>query len=95
MSLLRLSVKHGTTLDEAKRRMEAGVQQAHSMLGALIQQTTWSEDRSRVKLIGPGAEVEMWVDAQEVHVTGNVPLLGPLLGGLKGMLQHTFQQRLK
>ena len=94
MSLLRLSVKHGTTIEEAKRRLEAGVQQAQSMLGVLLQQTTWSDDRQRVKLVGPGAEVEMWVDAQEVHVTGNVPFLGPLLGGLKGMLQHTFQQKL-
>jgi hypothetical protein len=38
----------------------------------------------------------MWVDAQEVHVSGDMPLLGrllsgPLTTGLKQIVQQTFQ----
>jgi hypothetical protein len=38
----------------------------------------------------------MWVDAQEVHVSGDMPLLGrllsgPLTAGLKQIVQQTFQ----
>lgn len=41
----------------------------------------------------------MEVDAQEVHVSGDLPLLGGLLGapvvtGLKQIVQQTFQKQL-
>jgi hypothetical protein len=38
-------------------------------------------DRNRVKLEGAGFWIEMWVDALAVHVTGDAPILGRLLGG--------------
>jgi len=34
-----------------------------------------------VKLEGAGVRVEMWVDAQNAHATGDIPILGQLLGG--------------
>jgi hypothetical protein len=41
----------------------------------------------------------MWVDSQAVHATGDVPILGGLLGsslgaGLKQIVQQTFQKKL-
>jgi hypothetical protein len=41
----------------------------------------------------------MWVDAQAVHATGDIPILGGLLGsslaeGLKQIVQQTFQKKL-
>ena len=41
----------------------------------------------------------MWVDAQDVHATGDIPMLAGLLGGqlgagLKQILQQTFQKKL-
>ena len=41
----------------------------------------------------------MWVDAQTVHVTADMPILGGLLGGqvastLKQIVQQTFQKQL-
>jgi hypothetical protein len=52
-----------------------------------------------VKLDGVGFWVEMWVDADAVHVTGgDIPILGGLLGsqlasGLKQIVQQTFQKK--
>jgi hypothetical protein len=48
---------------------------------------------------GLGFWVEMWVDSQAVHATGDVPILGGLLGsslgtGLKQIVQQTFQKKL-
>ena len=60
----------------------------------------WAADRNRVKLEGAGVRVEMWVDAQNVHATGDIPILGELLGGplasgLKQIVQQAFQKKLR
>ena len=99
MPLINLSVKHGRTLEEARSQLETAVQRVHSQFGALIRQVRWSVDRSQVHLDGMGFCVEMWVDAYEVHVSGDLPLLGALLGsplaaGLKQIVQQTFRKRL-
>ena len=99
MSLIKLSVKHGQSLEEARSRLEKAVHQVHNQFKSLVRQVTWSADRNQVRLDGVGFWVELWVDAQEVHVSGDIPLLGGLLGspvatGLKQILQQTFQKKL-
>ncbi|MEX0712960.1 MAG: polyhydroxyalkanoic acid system family protein [Pirellulales bacterium] len=99
MPLISLSVKHGRSLEEARLRLEETVAQALDRFGSLLERVEWSADRDRVKLFGPGVELEMRVDAQEVYVTGDMPFLSKLLGrplvaGLKGLLEQTFQKRL-
>jgi len=99
MPLIKLSLKHGRTLEEARSQLETAVHEVHSRCGALVQQVKWSADHSQVRLDGVGFWVEMWVDAQEVHVSGDLPLLGGLLGGpvatgLKQIVQQTFQKKL-
>jgi hypothetical protein len=99
MPLINLSVQHGRTLEEARSNLEAVVHKVHSQFRALVRQVAWSADRNRVRLDGLGFWVEMWVDAQEVHVSGDIPLLGGLLGssvatGLKQIVQQTFQKKL-
>jgi len=99
MSLINLSVKHGRSLEEARCHLEAAVHKVHSQFKALIQQVTWSADRTRVRLDGLGFWVEMWVDALEVHVSGDLPVLGRLLGSpmataLQRIVQQTFQKKL-
>jgi hypothetical protein len=52
-----------------------------------------------VRLEGAGARIDLWVDAREVHVTGDLPVLGALLGGplasgLKQIVQQTFGKQL-
>ena len=97
MPLINLSVKHGRTLEEARSQLETAVQRVHSQFGALIRQVRWSVDRSQVRLDGMEFWVEMWVDAYEVYVSGDLPLLDALLGsplvaGLKQIVQQTFQK---
>jgi Putative polyhydroxyalkanoic acid system protein (PHA_gran_rgn) len=99
MPLINLSVKHGRTMEEARSHLETAVHRVHSQFKALIRQVAWSVDRSRVRLDGVGFWVEMWVDAQEVHVSGDLPLLGRLLGSpmttaLQRIVQQTFQKKL-
>jgi hypothetical protein len=99
MPLITLSFKHGQTLEEARSQLETAVHEFQQRFGALIRHVEWSAERSRVRLDGPGFWVELWVDVQEVHVTGDIPLLGGLLGGplvteLKQIVQRTFQKQL-
>jgi hypothetical protein len=99
MSLINLSVKHGRTLDEARGRLEAAVTEVHRNFGSMIQRVDWAADRAGVRIDGSGFWVEMRVDAQDVHATGDIPLLGGLLGGplasgLKQIVQQTFQKKL-
>jgi hypothetical protein len=99
MPLISLSFKHGRTLEEARHQLDEAVHTVQSRFGALLRQVEWSADRSRVRLDGTGFWVELWVDAQEVHASGDIPLLGGLLGGplvteLKQIVQRTFQKQL-
>lgn len=97
MSLIVLTIRHGRTLEDARTQLEQTVREATAKFGILLSRTEWSADRSTVKLYGPGVEVEMRVDAEVVHVSGDMPILGRLLGdkvstGLRAILQTTFRQ---
>jgi hypothetical protein len=99
MPLIHLSVQHGHTFDEAKKRLETAVHEIQSRFSALVPQVEWSTDRSQVRLEGIGFWIEMQVDAQLVHVSADIPVLGRLLGGsvttrLKEIVQRTFQLKL-
>jgi hypothetical protein len=99
MSTIQLTVKHGRTLEEARKQLERAVAEVRSRFALLVQRVEWTEDRNGVTMSGTGFVVEMRVDAQNVHVTGDIPLLGQLLGGplvagLKQIVQRTFQKRL-
>jgi hypothetical protein len=96
---MQLSVQHGHTFDEAHRRLETAVHEITSRFGTLIRRVEWSTDRSQVRLEGIGFWIEMQVDAQAVHVSADIPVLGRFLGGsvttgLKEMIQRTFQRQL-
>jgi Putative polyhydroxyalkanoic acid system protein (PHA_gran_rgn) len=99
MPLIDLTVKHGRTLDDARRALETAVQRVTAQFGAMVRRVEWAADRNRVKLDGVGFWVEMWVDAEAVHATGDIPVLAGLFGsqlgsGLKQILQQTFQKKL-
>jgi Putative polyhydroxyalkanoic acid system protein (PHA_gran_rgn) len=99
MPLINLSLKHGRSLEEARSNLETAVHEVQHRFRALVQRVEWSADRRWVRLDGTGFWVELWVDAQEVHVSGDIALLGGLLGGplatgLKQIVQQTFQKKL-
>jgi hypothetical protein len=95
MSLFHVNVRHGRTLDDARARLETAVNEVRARFGAMVQRVDWSPDRNGVTVAGGGFVVEMHVDAQDVHVTGDIPLLGALFGkpleaGVKQIVQKTF-----
>jgi hypothetical protein len=99
MPLMTLSVQHGHTFDEARKRLETAVHEVTSRFGTLVRRVEWSTDRSQVRLEGIGFWIEMQGDAQAVHVSADIPVLGRLLGSsvttsLKEILQRTFQHKL-
>ena len=99
MPLMHLSVQHGHTFDEARKRLETAAHDITSRFGTLVRRVEWSTDRSQVRLEGIGGWIAMQVDAQVVHVSADIPVLGRLLGGsvtpgLKEILQRTFQYKL-
>ena len=99
MPLLDLTIRHGRTLEEAQRSLETAVHRVSGQFRGLVRRTEWAPDRQRVKLEGIGFWAELWVDAEAVHATGDVPILGGLLGrhfgeGLKQIVQQTFQKKL-
>jgi hypothetical protein len=99
MPLIHLSVPHGQSLEEARSRLETAIHKVLSQFGALVRQVAWSADHRWVRVDGRGFWVELWVDAQEVHARGDIPLLGALLGrpvarGLTQILQQTFRKQL-
>ena len=95
MPLIDLTLQHGQTVDGARRRLERTVNEINAQFGAMIQRIDWAADRSRVKLTGVGFWVEMSVDALVLHATGDILILSHLLGGgLRQILERTFQQQL-
>ncbi len=99
MPLIDLTVQHGQTLDEARRRLEMTVSEMTTKFGAMVQRVEWAADRSRVKLSGGGFWAEISVDSQAFHATGDIPMLGrllsgPVIAGLRQIVQRTFQKPL-
>jgi hypothetical protein len=96
--LIDLTIQHGRTQEEARRRLESAVDEITARFGAVLRPAEWTPDRNRVRLGGAAAWVEMWVDAQAVHLTADAPLLGRLFAGpltrLKQIVEHSFQKRL-
>ena len=99
MPLISLTIQHSQTQEEARRRLETAVHEISAKIGSIVRRVEWAADRNRVKLEGIGFWIEMWVDALAVHVTGDAPLLGRLLGSglgsrLKTIVERTFQRQL-
>ena len=97
MPLISVSLAHGQSLEEARRRLETVCSEIADRFG--IRHVEWSADRSRVKLVGAGARVDMWVDVREVHVTGDILALagllsGPMTSGIRQILDQAFRKRL-
>ena len=99
MPMIDMTLKHGRTLDEARSAMEQAVRDLQSQFRALVRKVDWDADRNRVRVEGLGFWVEMQIDPQAAHVTGDVPILGKLLGsplgaGIKQIMRRSFDKAL-
>jgi hypothetical protein len=100
MSLINLSLKHGQTLDEARGRLGIAVSELEKRFGPMVRQVTWNAGLDKVRIDGAGFWVEMSVDAQDVHATGDIPALagllgGPLRAGLDRIVRESFRKQLR
>ncbi len=99
MPVIELTVQHGRTLDEARRRLETAVDEISDRFRTVVQRVEWASDRNRVMLNGVGFWVEMQVDARVVHARADLSILrglldAPLVSGLKQIIQDAFQKKL-
>ncbi len=97
MSLIQVKLKHGRTFDDAKAHLARAVADVQARFGVMVQKAEWSAARDAVTLAGPGVRLDLRVDAEEVHVEGDIPLLGGLLGGSSGvkkMVEAAFHKQL-
>lgn len=99
MSQITLSLNHGQTLDEARTRMRSAVSQLQGNFSAMVQGANWSSDQNACRVTGKGFEIDMRVDDQKLHITGNLTFLGgllnsPITAGLKRIVEKTFQKQL-
>lgn len=99
MSVIRVSIQHGRTLEDARGRLQGAVGQVQGQFAALVQRVEWAPDRNGVKIVGKGFDIDMRLDARDLHVSGNLTFLGGLLSGpfaagLKKILTHHFPKRL-
>jgi hypothetical protein len=97
--LIDLKLQHGQTFEEARRRLALAVREVDARFGSMIRSTKWAADRSRVRLDGVGFWLEMSVDAQVLHARGDIPIVGrllggPLISGVKQIVERIFQKRL-
>ena len=93
MSLIQVKVKHGRTFAEARDRLALAVGEIQTRFGPIVRKTEWSPARDSVTLTGPGVRLELLVDATDVHVSGDIPLLASLVGSskLKQIVEATFK----
>jgi hypothetical protein len=93
MPLIDLTLQHGRTFEDARRRLAATVNEVQEKFGAMIQRVDWTPDRNRVRLDGVGFWAEMSVDAIAFHATGDIAVLGRLLGGkTTAVLRETVER---
>ena len=96
-SILRSStVVRSPTLEAHLKQAVADVR---AKLGGMVQRVEWTDADSRAVIDGPGFEIRLWVDPENVFVEGDIPLLGKLLGSpvlakLKDAVEDRFQKKL-
>lgn len=93
---MEVRLTHGVTLAEARERLSQVVDDVKRQSGILLRRIEWNSDRTAVTLFGPGLEVRMQVDALQVLVTADAPLLGRLLGSgvverIRGIVLKSFR----
>ena len=92
MAALNMSVKHGQGLDVARANFEKGITSAQSQYGKYIRQVDWSDDRNSARLSGKGFSVDLTLDAESVHATGEVPFF---VRFMEGPIRKFVEQTLK
>ncbi|MEW4570104.1 polyhydroxyalkanoic acid system family protein [Tautonia sp. JC769] len=95
MPLIEFRIKHNRTPEDAKARLSMAVDEVRRQYGVMIQRIEWSPGHDEVTITATGAVAEMSVDAEHIHATIDIPVLGGLLGGrLATGLKRIVQRQL-
>jgi hypothetical protein len=81
MAKLNIAVDHGRNPAAARTNFERAISTAQHRFGKYIHRALWSEDRSSVRMAGPGFDVELSHDDKKVYANGTVPLAFKLMEG--------------
>ena len=91
MPRLNLAVPHGQPWELARANFEKGITQGSAKHALWISRVEWSSDHTAATLSGPGYEVVVSLDAENVYATGTIPIFPWLLERpLKRFLEETF-----
>lgn len=80
MAQIDVAVKHGQSPEAARANFRKAITEAQAHHGHWIRKVTWADDTTAV-LSGPGYEVTLRLDAENVTAKGHVPLALKLLEG--------------
>ncbi len=92
MAALNMSVKHGQPFEVAKANFEKGISAAQAQYGKYVKQVEWSDDRTSARLSGSGYSVDLRLDGESIHATGEVPFFVRFLEGpIRKFVEQTLQ----
>jgi hypothetical protein len=99
MPAINLAVDHGRTVTEARDCLRSAVGQTCGRFGKLVRRVDWSVDGDAVTVVGVGFQIDMRVDAKQVHVVGTLPglggvLAGPVAAGFRQIVDRVFRKTL-
>jgi hypothetical protein len=81
MGELKIALKHGQTVEDARANFEKVIAEAQARHARWIKQVEWSADRTSAVVCGPAYRLTLSYDEQNVYAKGNVPLALKLLEG--------------
>jgi hypothetical protein len=91
MARVDLAVDHGQEPEAARANFEQAIAKAQTRFGKQMRQVNWSDDRSSVRLTGPGFDVELTYDEHKVYVRGTVPIAFRLMERpIKAFIAHAL-----
>ncbi|MDB5294681.1 MAG: hypothetical protein JWO31_664 [Phycisphaerales bacterium] len=99
MSAISMAIEHGRPLADARAALRSAVEQTAGKFGPMVRHVAWSAAGDAVRVTGPGFVVDLAVDATHVRVTGELTgaagmIAGPVVAGLKQIVQRAFQNKL-
>jgi hypothetical protein len=73
MAQLDMAVDHGQSLEVARQNFERAMTAAQKTYGSWVRRLEWSPDRTSVKMVGPGFDLEISYDEKKVYARGTIP----------------------
>jgi len=91
MARVDLAVEHGHAPEAARAKFEEAISTVQTRFGKWVHQVTWADDRSSVKLVGHGFDVDLTYDDKKVYIRGTVPIAFKLMEQpIKAFIVHAL-----